>query len=61
MTDTTIFIQKAFDFAKQCHALDNGGHDFSHIKRVYENVCLLLQETNSADPLLLKWRLYCMM
>lgn len=54
MTNTNVFIKKAFDFAQKYHGKDNTGHDFSHIERVYANICLLLKEAKKADPFISK-------
>ena len=54
MSQTDVFIKRAFDFAQKCHGNDCTGHDFSHILRVYENVCLLLKESSKADAFIVK-------
>ena len=48
------FIQQAFNFAKTYHEKDCSGHDFSHILRVYQNACTLLNETKNADAFIVK-------
>ena len=52
--DANVFIKKAFNFAKKYHGKDNTGHDFAHIMRVYENVCLLLKEVKKVDAFVVK-------
>lgn len=47
-------LEKTYNFAKQHHLRDNSGHDFSHIKRVYENACLLLKNETFADAFIVK-------
>ena len=48
------FIQQAFNFAKTYHEKDCSGHDFSHILRVYQNACTLLNEIKKADAFIVK-------
>ena len=48
------FIQQAFYFAKSHHEKDCSGHDFSHILRVYQNACTLLNKTKNADAFVVK-------
>lgn len=48
------FILKAYKFAQKHHKNDLTGHDFEHVKRVYENACLLLKETKGADEFIVK-------
>lgn len=47
-------IQKTYEFAKNYHSNDNSGHDFEHIKRVYNNVCSLLKKYPQADEFTVK-------
>ncbi len=47
-------IQKTYQFAQQHHATDTSGHNFDHIQRVYENVCILLKEMPEANVFILK-------
>lgn len=35
-------LESIYKFARDYHENDNSGHDAEHIRRVYENVCLLL-------------------
>lgn len=53
MTNETI-IQKAYEFAKEHHKNDVSGHNFDHIKRVYENACTLLAQEPQADEFIVK-------
>lgn len=42
-------LEKTYEFAKKYHESDRSGHDFAHIKRVYENMNKLLQGEQMAD------------
>ena len=44
MTPEETLLKEAYLFAKQHHEKDNTGHDFSHVQRVYANVCHCLEE-----------------
>jgi len=47
MKENVEIINKAYNFAKDYHSKDTSGHDFEHIKRVYANVCSLLNTKNT--------------
>ncbi len=49
-----VLLKKTYDFVKQHHAADNSGHDFFHIKRVYENACLLAENAPFVDDFIVK-------
>lgn len=47
-------IEIIYNFACDFHKSDNSGHDSEHIKRVYENACLLLKFHNHANEFVVK-------
>lgn len=51
---TENILKQTYDFAKNYHLEECSGHDFEHIKRVYANSCLLLNETPEANDFIVK-------
>lgn len=47
-------LNKTYQFAKEYHSRDNSGHDFGHIKRVYSNINMLLDDKQNADVFICK-------
>jgi len=47
-------LKKTYDFAQDFHKSDTSGHDFEHIKRVYANACLLMEDTPKVNVFILK-------
>ena len=47
-------LKKTYDFVKKYHGSDNSGHDFEHVKRVYQNSCTLLCEAEKCNEFVVK-------
>lgn len=47
-------IEKTYEFVRDYHSNDFSGHDFEHIKRVYANAGILLEDNKDADEFILK-------
>ena len=44
-----MIVNKALEFAKECHGGDCSGHDYEHILRVLANVEKMLEQMPEAD------------
>lgn len=54
MTEQQNILNKTYQFAKSYHSNDNSGHDFEHIKRVYANINMLLENEPRASAFICK-------
>ena len=54
MIEKQNILNKTYQFAEAYHSHDNSGHDFGHIKRVYANMNMLLENEPQADAFICK-------